>query len=68
LSRANGLSGVRAQRATLAEHQIDLLLRPPVTRLGALDFKGGVRLIEVGYRCAVEALATSELRSRFAIG
>jgi predicted acylesterase/phospholipase RssA/CRP-like cAMP-binding protein len=68
LSRANGLSGVRAQRAMLADHQIDLLLRPPVARLGALDFKGGVRLIEVGYRCAIEALANSELRSRFAIG
>jgi hypothetical protein len=29
LSRSNGLSGVRHQRAALADDRIDLLLRPP---------------------------------------
>jgi hypothetical protein len=30
-----------------------------------LDFKGGIALIEVGYRYAVEALAKSGLAERF---
>ena len=33
--------------------------------IGALDFKAGATLIEVGYRHAVEALARSQLGSRF---
>ena len=64
LSRSTGLAGVRHQRATLAGDQIDLLLRPPIAGIGALDFKGGVALIETGYRHAVEALARSGWHDR----
>ena len=65
LSRSTGLSGVRHQRAALASDRVDLLLRPPLPAIGALDFKAGAALIEVGYRHAVEALARSQLGSRF---
>lgn len=65
LSRSTGLSGVRHQRAALASDRVDLLLRPPLPAIGALDFKAGAALIEVGYRHAVEALARSRLGSRF---
>ena len=65
LSRSTGLSGVRHQRAALAGDRVDLLLRPPLPAIGALDFKAGAALIEVGYRHAVEALARSQLGSRF---
>lgn len=41
------------------------MLRPPVTGLGVLDFKGGIVLFETGYRYAAEALAGSELAERF---
>jgi predicted acylesterase/phospholipase RssA len=67
LSRSNGLSQVRHQRTALAADTVDLLLRPTITGLGALDFKGGVGLIDTGYRHAVEALAKSGLPTRFAI-
>lgn len=66
LSRSAVLSGVKARRAALTDQRIDLLLRPPVAGISALDFKAGVRLIEVGYRHAAEALAKSELPGRFA--
>jgi predicted acylesterase/phospholipase RssA/CRP-like cAMP-binding protein len=66
LSRSTGLSGVRHQRATLTDDQVDLLLHPPISGLGALDFKGGVALIETGYRHAVEVLARPEVMDRFA--
>jgi predicted acylesterase/phospholipase RssA len=66
LSRSTGLSQVRYQRAALDGDHIDLLLRPPVAGIGSLDFKGGLALIEVGYRHAVEALAKSGLAERFA--
>lgn len=65
LSRSTGLSQIRHQRAALANDPIDLLLRPGITGLGALDFKGGVGLIETGYRHAAEALAKSGLADRF---
>jgi predicted acylesterase/phospholipase RssA/CRP-like cAMP-binding protein len=65
LSRSTGLSQVRHQRAALADDRVDLLLRPAITGLGALDFKGGVRFIETGYRHAVQALAKSKLADRF---
>ena len=65
LSRSTGLSQVRYQRATLVGDHIDLLLSPPVAGFGSLDFKGGLALIEVGYRHAVEALAKSGLAERF---
>ena len=65
LSRSTGLSQVRQQRAALANDRVDLLLRPAITGLGALDFKGGVRLIETGYQHATEALAQSRLADRF---
>jgi predicted acylesterase/phospholipase RssA len=66
LSRSTGLSQVRYQRAALDGDHIDLLLSPPVAGIGSLDFKGGLALIEVGYRHAVEALAKSGLAERFA--
>ena len=66
LSRSTGLSGVRHQRTALADDHIDLLLRPPIAGIGALDFKAGVALIETGYRHAVEALTQSKLANRFA--
>jgi predicted acylesterase/phospholipase RssA/CRP-like cAMP-binding protein len=66
LTRSTGLSQVRYRRAALDVNRVDLLLRPPVAGLGVLDFKGGVALIEVGYRYAVEALAKSGLAERFA--
>jgi len=65
LSRSTGLSQVRYQRAALGGDHIDLLLSPPVAGIGSLDFKGGLALIEVGYRHAVEALAKSGLAERF---
>jgi hypothetical protein len=49
LSRSNGLSDVRHERAALADHQIDLLLRPPIAGLGALDSKSSGGLIEIGH-------------------
>jgi len=64
LSRSTGLSQVRQQRATLDGDRVDLMLRPPVGRLGVLDFKSGTALIEVGYRYAAEALAKSGLAGR----
>jgi len=67
LSRSTGLSQVRYQRTALAEDRVDLLLRPTITGLGALDFKAGVGLIDTGYRHAVQALANSGLADRFAI-
>jgi predicted acylesterase/phospholipase RssA/CRP-like cAMP-binding protein len=66
LARSTGLSQVRHRRAALDGGRIDLLLRPPIAGLGALDFKAGVALIETGYRHAVEALSTSGLADRFA--
>ncbi len=66
LSRSAVLSSVRHRRTTLADQHIDLLLRPPVAGISALDFKAGVRLIETGYRHAVEALERSGLNGRFA--
>ncbi len=65
LTRSTGLSQVRHRRATLDVDRVDLLLRPPVAGLGVLDFKGGIALIETGYRYAAEALAASGLAERF---
>ena len=65
LTRSTGLSQVRHRRATLDDDRVDLLLRPPVAGFGALDFKGGIALIETAYRYAVEALAKSGLAERF---
>jgi len=38
---------------------------PPVAGISTLDFKGGLALIEVGYRHAIEALSKSGLAERF---
>jgi predicted acylesterase/phospholipase RssA/CRP-like cAMP-binding protein len=65
LIRSTGLSQVPHRRAALDDDRVDLLLRPPVGRLGVLDFKGGIALIEAGYRYAAEALAKSGLAKRF---
>jgi predicted acylesterase/phospholipase RssA len=67
MSRSNGLSQVRLQRAALAGADTDLLVRPPVPALGALDFKSAVPLIETGYRHASEELAKSRLANRFGL-
>lgn len=65
LTRSTSLSAVRHTRAALAGDRVDLLLRPPLPAIGALDFKAGIALIETGYRYAVEALARSGLTKRF---
>jgi predicted acylesterase/phospholipase RssA/CRP-like cAMP-binding protein len=61
LSRSTGLSQVRHRRSAFAADRIDLLLRPPVTGISTLDFRGGIALIEVAYRHAAQALVTSGL-------
>jgi NTE family protein len=66
LSRSTGLSQVRRRREALDSDRVDLLLRPPVAALGTLDFKGGISLIEAGYRHAADALSRSGLAERFA--
>jgi predicted acylesterase/phospholipase RssA/CRP-like cAMP-binding protein len=66
LTRSPSLNQVRHRRAALDGDRVELLLRPPVEGLGALDFKGAGPLIEAGYRYAAEALATSGLAQRFA--
>ena len=65
LSRSTGLSQIRQRRVVLSRDGIDFLLHPPMAALGALDFEGGVALIEVGYRYAADALAKSKLADRF---
>ena len=65
LNRSTGLSQIRHRRAALDDDRVDLLLSPPVARLRGLDFKGGIALIEIGYRYAAEALAKSGLAKRF---
>jgi predicted acylesterase/phospholipase RssA/CRP-like cAMP-binding protein len=65
LIRSTGLSQVPHRRAALDDDRVDLLLRPPIGRTGVLDFKGGIALIEAGYRYAAEALAESGLAKRF---
>jgi predicted acylesterase/phospholipase RssA/CRP-like cAMP-binding protein len=61
LNRSTGLSQIRHRRATLGDDRVDLLLSPPVARLRSLDFKGGIALIDAGYRYAVRKLAESGL-------
>ncbi len=65
LIRSTGLSQVPHRRAALDDDRVDLLLRPPVGRIGVLDFNGGIALIEAGYRYTAEALAKSGLAKRF---
>ena len=65
LIRSTGLSQVPHRRAALDDNRVDLLLRPPVGRIGVLDFNGGIALIEAGYRYTAEALAKSGLAKRF---
>jgi len=64
LNRSTGLSQVRQRRAALGDDRVDLMLRPPVSGVGILDFKGADALIESGYRYTVEALAKSGLAER----
>ena len=65
MSRSIGLSQVRQRRAALTGDRADLLLRPPMGKLGVLDFEAGIPLIETGYRHAAEELAKSGLADRF---
>ena len=44
LIRSTGLSQVPHRRAALDDNRVDLLLRPPIGRIGVLDFKGGIAL------------------------
>jgi len=62
LNRSTGLSQIRHRRAALDDDRVDLLLSPPVARLRSLDFRGGIALIETGYRYAAQKLAESGLR------
>jgi predicted acylesterase/phospholipase RssA/CRP-like cAMP-binding protein len=61
LMRAKEVGGRRAQRERLDRDPPDLLLRPPTDGVSPLDFKGGVALIETGYRYAAEMLERSPL-------
>jgi predicted acylesterase/phospholipase RssA/CRP-like cAMP-binding protein len=65
LNRSTGLSQVRHRRTALGDDRVDLLLRPPVARLRGLDFKGGIALIDAGYRYAAEELSKSGLAKQF---
>lgn len=56
LMRARELAGIRAQREILAEWPPDVLIRPDVSRTSMFDFKGALRLIEVGRQAALTAL------------
>jgi hypothetical protein len=58
-------SQVRHRRTALGDDRVDLLLRPPVARLRGLDFKGGIALIDAGYRYAAEELSKSGLAKQF---
>ena len=60
-----GLSQVRHRRTALGDDRVDLLLRPPAARLRGLDFKGGIALIDAGYRYAAEELSKSALAKQF---
>jgi predicted acylesterase/phospholipase RssA len=40
----------------------DMVLRPPVEGFGILDFASGDQLIDAGYRYAIEALETLDVR------
>jgi predicted acylesterase/phospholipase RssA len=65
LIRSTGLSEVPRRRVKLEDDRVDLVLRPPASGVGVLDFKGGIALIEAGYQYAAEALAKSGLPGRF---
>ena len=54
--RSAAVGGKRAQQDTRAAVEIDLDLHPPTSGVGALDFKGGQALAEVGYRHTMEAI------------
>ena len=66
LTRSPSLNQVRHRRAALDGDRVELLLRPPVDGLGALDFRAAGPLIEAGHRYAAQALAMSGLARRFA--
>jgi len=66
LTRSPTLNQVRHRRAALDGDRVEMLLRPPVGGFGALDFKGAIPLIEMGYSYTTEALASSGLAQRFA--
>jgi predicted acylesterase/phospholipase RssA/CRP-like cAMP-binding protein len=65
LNRSIGLSQIGHRRAALDDDRVDLLLRPPVARLRSLDFKGGIALVDAGYRYAAEALSKSGVAKQF---
>jgi hypothetical protein len=65
LTRSTGLSQIPQRRAVLVRDTIDFLLHPPIAALRALDFKGAVAIIEVGYRYAADTLADSKLSDRY---
>jgi predicted acylesterase/phospholipase RssA/CRP-like cAMP-binding protein len=66
LMRAKEVGGRRAQRERLDRDPPDLLLRPPTDGVSPLDFKGGVALIETGYRYATEVLERSPVGATLA--
>jgi len=65
VTRSTSLSQVRHRQAALDDDHVDLLLRPPVAGLGALDFKGAVALIDASYAYTAQTLATSGFAQRF---
>ena len=61
---------INSASATVAHRQLaDLLLKPPLERIDLLDWKAFDRVVELGYRCANEALEkhADELRRRTAV-
>jgi predicted acylesterase/phospholipase RssA/CRP-like cAMP-binding protein len=66
LTRSPTLNQLRHRRTALDGDRVEMLLRPPVGGFGALDFKGAIPLIEMGYSYTAETLASSGLAQRFA--
>lgn len=57
LMRAKELGGRRAELAELDARPPDVLLRIEGERIDTLDFRGSAKMIDVGYREAIDQLA-----------
>jgi predicted acylesterase/phospholipase RssA len=66
LLRAKQVGVRHLQHRVLADHPVELHLRPPMTDLGALDFKGGADLVELAYRHTADVLARHDLAALLA--
>jgi predicted acylesterase/phospholipase RssA len=59
--RAKQVGGDHAQRGVLAQHAVDLYVRPPIESFGALNFKAGAGLVDAAYRHTAEQLDAGTL-------